>query len=193
MGANKLVVGGVTKFDWTGLTADKNKVLRGYTAGGKDGEVMTGECDFDADTSDGTITADELPTGEIGYARGNRIVGTMPIRGGVTLTIVDADTPVSIPAGSHDGSGRAVIDADELAKLVPENIRENVSILGRVGTMTGDEEVSAQTKSVTPTMSAQVVLPDTAQGYTHLSQVNVAAIPYTETPNAAGGYTITIG
>lgn len=48
-----------------------------------------------------------------------------------------------------------------------------------------------QTKSVTPTTSQQVITPDEA--YNCLSQVTVAAIPYSEADNPAGGTTVTIG
>lgn len=54
----------------------------------------------------------------------------------------------------------------------------------------GGGNVPTQTKTATPTSSQQTVTPDT--GYL-LSQVTVNAIPYTETPNSAGGYTVTIG
>jgi hypothetical protein len=59
--------------------------------------------------------------------------------------------------------------------------------------MSGQEDVKAQAKTATPTTSQQVITPDTAQGYNYLTQVTVAAIPYTETDNAAGGKTVTIG
>lgn len=54
----------------------------------------------------------------------------------------------------------------------------------------GSSEVK-QSKSVTPTTTQQVVLPD--NGFTCLSQVTVAAIPYEESSNSAGGTTVTIG
>ena len=44
---------------------------------------------------------------------------------------------------------------------------------------------------MTPTFSAQTILPDS--GYDYLSQVDVAAITVTETDNVAGGKTVTIG
>jgi len=54
----------------------------------------------------------------------------------------------------------------------------------------GGGSVPTQTKTATPTSSQQTVVPDT--GYL-LSEVTVNAIPYTETLNSAGGYTVTIG
>ena len=59
--------------------------------------------------------------------------------------------------------------------------------------MTGTEDVTAETRNVTPYTTAQTITPDTSQGYNYLAQVNVAAISYTETDNAAGGKTVTIG
>ena len=44
---------------------------------------------------------------------------------------------------------------------------------------------------MTPTFSAQEVLPDA--GYDYLAKVTVAKIPVTETDNAAGGVTVTVG
>ena len=57
--------------------------------------------------------------------------------------------------------------------------------------MSGSEDVHAQAKTVTPSTTQQTVTPDTPT-YNYLSQVTVAAIPYTETDNAAGGKTVTI-
>ena len=53
------------------------------------------------------------------------------------------------------------------------------------------EVVTAESPTVTPSLSQQVVTPGT--GYNYLAQVTVNAIPYTETENAAGGITVTIG
>ena len=65
-----------------------------------------------------------------------------------------------------------------------------MTILGVTGTYSG-EAIKAQTKSVEPLTTAQTILPDL--GYDYMSQVDVAAIYYNETPNAAGGVTVTIG
>lgn len=89
-------------------------------------------------------------------------------------------------------SGSVAIKAEEQAKLVAANIREGVTILGVEGTMSGSENMKPQAKTVTPsTSTAQQVLPD--EGYNCLSQVTVNKIPYTESDNAAGGKTVTIG
>jgi hypothetical protein len=56
--------------------------------------------------------------------------------------------------------------------------------------MTGDEDVKAQSKEVTPTADGFTVLPDT--GYNSLTSVVLKAIPYVEAPNSAGGITVSI-
>lgn len=63
-------------------------------------------------------------------------------------------------------------------------------VFNMVGTY-GGESVKAQSKSVTPSASQQTVQPD--EGYDYLASVTVAAIPYSEAQNSAGGKTVTIG
>lgn len=186
---NKLVVGNETKFDLTADTVAADKLLKNITAHDKSGAPITGTCTYDADTQDATAAVAEILEGKTAYARGTKLTGTMPNKGAVSGTITDK-TAYTIPMGFHDGSGTVSIDATELAKIIPANIKSGVSILGETGTY-GGEEVKAQTKSVTPTMSVQTVLPD--EGFDYLSQVSVAAIPVTYSDNAAGGQTCTIG
>ena len=186
---NKLVVGNETKFDLTADSVTADKLLKNITAHDKSGAPITGTCTYDADTQDATVAVAEILEGKTAYARGAKLTGTMPNKGAVSGTIATKDA-YTIPMGFHDGSGTVSIDATELAKIIPANIKSGVSILGETGTY-GGEEVKAQTKSVTPTMSAQTVLPD--EGYDYLSQVSVAAIPVTYSDNAAGGQTCTIG
>ena len=186
---NKLVVGNETKFDLTADSVTADKLLKNITAHDKSGAPITGTCTFDADTQDATAAVAEILEGKTAYARGAKLTGTMPNKGAVSGTITDK-TAYTIPMGFHDGSGTVSIDATELAKIIPANIKSGVSILGETGTY-GGEEVKAQTKSVTPTMSVQTVLPD--EGFDYLSQVSVAAIPVTYSDNAAGGQTCTIG
>ena len=71
-----------------------------------------------------------------------------------------------------------------------QNIRENVTILGVKGTMSGNEGMKPQAKTVTPSTKAQTFLPDA--GFNCLSQFTVEAISYAEAQNASGGLTVTI-
>ena len=186
---NKLVVGNETKFDLTADTVTADKLLKDITAHDKSGAPITGTCTYDADTQDATAAVAEILEGKTAYARGAKLTGTMPNKGAVSGTIATKDA-YTIPMGFHDGSGTVSIDATESAKIVAGNIKSGVTILGVEGTFSG-ESVTAQTKSVTPTMSAQTVLPD--DGYDYLSQVSVAAIPVNYSDNSAGGQTCTIG
>lgn len=189
---NKVIYGGNTLIDLTADTVTADKLLSGIKAHDKSGAVITGTCTYDADTSDDTAGAAEILTGKTAHVKGSKVTGTMPNRGSVTGTISTLDGDYTIPQGYHDGSGKVSISATEKDKIVASNIREGVEILGVTGTMSGQEDVKAQSKSVTPTTASQTVTPDTAQGYNYLSQVTVAAIPYTETDNSAGGKTVTI-
>ena len=187
---NKLVVGNEVKFDLTGDTVAPNTLLTGTTAHDKTGAQITGTCSYDSDTSDATVAVAEILKDKTAYARGAKIVGTMPNNGAKNYTISDLNDQ-TIAMGFYDGSGKISFDASEKAKIIPTNIKNGVSILGVQGTMTGQESVTVQSKTITPTFTAQTILPD--DGYDYLSQVVVSAIPMTESANTAGGLTLTIG
>lgn len=191
MGVSKVVYGGETLIDLTPDTIKADKLLKGYTAHGADGEAITGTCDYDANTQDATATAAEILTGKSAYNKGVKITGEMPNNGAVTGTIDTKAGTYTVPQGYHDGSGKVSISATEQAKIIAANIREGITILGVKGNMTGTEDAKPQAKTVTPSATAQTVLPD--DGYNYLSQVTVNAIPYVESDNSAGGITVTIG
>lgn len=188
---SKIIYGGRTLIDLTGDNITADKVLLDIQFHGADGKIYKGTCTFDVDSSDATLNESEALEGKT-FAKGGRIrSGSMKNNGAVEGVIKLKDGVYTVPIGFHDGSGTVVIDPTEMAKLIASNIRDGVTILGVTGTMTGSEGVVAQAKVVTPSTEEKVILPD--EGYTHLSQVTVAAIPYEETENAAGGLTITIG
>ena len=191
MGASKIIFGGKTLIDLTGDTVTAEKMLKGTTAHGKDGEEITGTCTYDVDSSDATAAAAEVLSGKTVYIRGKKVTGTMTNNGAVAGKITTAAGKYTIPQGYHDGSGTAQIDSAEQAKLIPANIRDGITILGVKGTMSSSEGMKPQAKTVTPTSEKQTILPDSS--YNCLSQVTVEAIPYSESANAAGGKTITIG
>lgn len=191
MAISKVVYGGNTLIDLTADDVTADKLLKGAKAHGADGEPVVGTCTYDADTQDATATAAEILTGKTAYNKGAKVTGSMKNNGAVAGKITTKAGAYTVPVGYHDGSGKVQIDSTEQAKIVATNIREGVTILGVTGTMSGTEGEKAQSKSVTPFTEAQTVLPDT--GYTCLSQVTVAAIPYEEADNSAGGKTVTIG
>lgn len=190
MAISKVIFGSEILIDLTGDTVTADKLAQGITAHGKDGEPITGTNTFDSDTSDATAAVAEILTGKTAYARGSKLTGTMPNNGAVSGTISTKAQEVIIAQGYHDGSGKVSISATEQAKIIAANIKQGVSILGVTGTLEPSSNVTAQSKSVTPSRSEQVILPDAS--YDYLSQVTVAAIPYATSDNSAGGQTVTI-
>lgn len=190
MGISKVVYGGDTLIDLTSDTVEAEALLVGHTAHGKDGELIEGACSFDSNTTDATAKVSEILTGKTAYVGGQKLTGSMANNSSVTGTISTVTGVYTIPVGFHDGSGRVSINADDQAKLIAQNIREGITILGVEGAMSGSEDFKPQTKTVTPSASKQTITPDA--GYNALSQVIVLAIPYQETENPAGGKTVTI-
>ncbi len=189
---SKVVYGGNTLIDLTGDTVEASTLLKGTTAHGADGELITGTCDYDANTKDATATATEILVGKTAYRSGTKVTGTMKNNGAVNGTISAKTQQYTVPQGYHDGSGKVSISGTEQAKLIPENIREGITLLGIEGTMSGTEDANPQAKTITPSTESQTVLPDADDGYNYLSQVTVEAIPYVESDNSAGGKTVTI-
>lgn len=190
---NKIIYGGKVLIDLTADTVSEDKLLAGFTAHKKDGSVITGTCPFDMDTSEMNAAAAEILSGKTAGVKGAVVTGTMPNNGAVDGRIGSKDDVYNIPRGYHDGSGTAQLSETEKAKLIAENIRQGVTLLGIEGTMTGTEDANPQSVEVTPATTEQVILPDSDAGYNYLAQVTVKAIPYSETDNSAGGVTVTIG
>lgn len=188
---NKIIYGGKVLIDLTSDTVTADKLAEGITAHDKSGAIITGTNTFDADTGDANATAAELLESKTAYVRGSKVTGTMPNNGAVTGEITDKDTPYTVPLGYHDGSGKVDIAASEKSKLVPDNIRQGITILGVEGSMSGTEDVKAQAKTATPSTEQQIITPD--EGYNYLSQVTIEPIPYSTSENSAGGLTVTIG
>lgn len=180
----------VTLIDLTADTITAADLARGKTAHGADGEPIVGTNDKDVDTTSATALVGQVLEGQTFGARGEMLTGTMTNRHVQTSTITTKAQEVAILDGFHESGGTVSIDSTEQAKIIAGNIKDGITILGVLGTYTG-AGVTSQTKSATPTWTAQTILPDS--GYDYLSEVDVAAIPYVETDNAAGGKTVTIG
>lgn len=187
---NKVIYGGQTLIDLTSDTVTASDVQSGVTFHLPSGQVSTGTCTYDSDTTSDSAVVAEVLSGSTFHARGTALTGTMPNRGGVTGTITTKAGSYTIPNGYHDGSGTVSISSTEQAKIIAENIRQGVTILGVEGTMSGTEDVTAEAITVTPSTSSQTITPST--GYNYISQVTVNAISYVLSDNSAGGQTATI-
>ena len=187
---NKVIINGRAKIDLTGDTVDAAHLLAGYTAHDRSGAPVSGACAYDAATADATAAESEILAGKTAYVSGVKLEGSMTNNGGMTGYISTKSAVALIPQGYHDGSGKVGILDTEKAKLIASNIKQGITILGVTGTLEPSSSVKVQAKTVTPSTSAQTVLPD--GGYDYLSQVTVNAIPYVETDNSAGGKTVTI-
>ena len=192
MGVSKVIYGNQTLIDLTADSVVANALLNGYTAHGADGNAVVGNCTFDADTSDANATSSTILIGSNAYVNGTKVEGQMPNRGAVTGYISTVNEEFTINAGYHDGSGKVSINSVEQNKIIPENIKEGVSILGVTGNCSPASGINAQSKTIDVYTTNQTILPDA--GYDYLSQVNVNAIYYDESPAAQGnGTVVTIG
>lgn len=189
--ANKVIFDGNVLIDVSTDTVAQDKVLYGYTFHYKDGTTKAGTCTYDANTSDATASASEILATKTAYVNGTKLTGEMTNRGSVTGTISGKADEYTVQAGYHDGGGKVSISSTEQAKIIAGNIKSGVTILGVEGSYTGEAIAVQANKNATPSSSEQVILPDSPNDY--LAQVTVAAIPYEETLNSAGGYTVTIG
>ena len=188
---NKVILGTETLIDISDTQAVATDVLSGKKFYLKSGAAATGSCTYDANTSDATAVAGEILATKTAYVSGSKVTGSMTNRGAVTGTISTKAQEYTIQQGYHDGSGKVSISSTEQAKIIATNIRSGVTILGVEGSMTGTEDMNIEAaKSVTPSLTAQTILPST--GYDGMAEVDVAAIPVTRTDNQQGGVTVTI-
>lgn len=188
MAKNKIIYGNTVLIDLTQDTVTESDLAYGITAHDNSGTVITGTSTKDSDTTDADALQGEILSGKTAYVNKVKLTGSMPNRGSVTGTISTVSGSYNIQNGYHDGSGTVSIDSTEQGKIVAENIKNGVEILGVTGSYTG-EGVPTEQVTVTPYTTSQTILP--TSGY-NISQVNVNAIAYTETPNAYGT-TVTIG
>ena len=190
---NKIIYGNEVLIDLTQDDITAADVASGKKFHLPSGAPSTGTNTYDADTSDATAVAAEILATKTAYKGGAKLTGTMPNRGQQNGTIATKTGSVTIQQGYHDGSGSVTIDNAEQAKLIATNIREGITLLGVTGTMSGSEGVKATQATITPYTTTQTITPADLGDFNSISQINVAAIAYTESDNNAGGVTVTIG
>ena len=190
---NKVIYGGDTLIDLTQDDVTRASVLSGIKFHLPSGEATTGTCGYDANTSDANAVAAEILLNKTAYVNGIKLTGTMPNRGAVAGVITTLNGEYTIAQGYHDGSGKVSIDLTEQSKLIAANIREGVTILGVTGTMSSSEGVKATSVNITPYTTSQTIVPSDLGDYNSITQINIAAIAYSEVDNDKGGKTVTIG
>ena len=182
---------GTVLIDLTSDTAVASDVKSGRYFHLATGERVQGTNTYDSDTTDANATASEILSGKTAYVNKNKITGEMTNNGAVSGTISTKAGTYTVPAGYHSGLGSVAISSTEQAKIIATNIKSGITILGVEGSDSG-EAVTAGAVSVTPYLTSQTILPSSINK-DYISQVNVAAIAITESDNAAGGKTVTIG
>lgn len=188
---NKVVYDGDTLIDLTSDTVDASHLLKNYTAHDRSGATITGSCEYDTKTTDANAVASEILSGKTAYVNKVKVTGSMTNNGSNNVTVTGT-SGTTIPAGYYDGSGKAVLDSTSSTNLTANNIRQGVTILGVTGSLSSEDSLTVDAISVTPTSSQQVITA-ASQDLDYITQVTVAAIPYTESDNQQGGKTVTIG
>ena len=108
------------------------------------------------DLTQDTVTAGDLRQGVTAHnSNGDLVTGTMQDQGTLNQEISTVNQVVEIPEGYHSGYGSVEIAGSEQAKIIPENIKAGVQVLGVTGdydgvdtssdTITADKLLEGQT------------------------------------------------
>ena len=143
MGVSKINYGTRTVMDLSKDTVTASKLLKGVTAHDKNGDQITGTYEAGTsgggtDTSDATAVASNILEEKTAYIASGKVTGTMMNRGATAGTISRKTGAYIIPEDYHNGDGSVTIAEAERDKIIPDNIKSGISILGVSGTYTGD-------------------------------------------------------
>ena len=128
-GSNFFLASGADDSDSTSVGTDGSNVKTGITFVGTDGEVHTGTY-----TSDGTITADKVLSGYVGYSKAQKIIGTMVNRG-APISALNCGGTYNLAEGYYTGGK---VTANSLASQTPANADASTIIAGRNAWVNGN-------------------------------------------------------
>lgn len=185
MGISRVEYDGRELINISNDSVNKLNLLKGETAHDSNGDLVLGDCPYDMETKGLTAFKQHILKGKTAGVDGLVVTGEMPENVAETHLISSKDEEFTIPDGYHDGQGTVKINPTEMAKLVSENIRENVEILGVKGSMTGKEgeKPSPKIEVDAPLTDDLTILPE--GDYTCFKEVVVKKVPYETTDMTA--------
>ena len=84
-------------------------------------------------TNDANATAADILANKTAYAKGQKLYGSLPNKGEANIELTDLTTK-TVERGYYSGGTAKIADA-ESAKIIPENIKSGVTVLGVEGTL----------------------------------------------------------
>lgn len=91
-------------------------------------------------TNDATATDSDVLANKTAYANGQKLYGSLPNKGEANIELTDLTTK-TVERGYYSGGTAKIADA-ESAKLIPENIKSGVTVLGVEGTLESGSSAS---------------------------------------------------
>lgn len=91
-------------------------------------------------TNDATATDLDVLANKTAYANGQKLYGSLPNKGEANIELTDLTTK-TVERGYYSGGTAKIADA-ESAKIIPENIKSGVTVLGVEGTLESGSSAS---------------------------------------------------